>query len=87
MKQTPEPVGKEAKAYESAEKDSVEHTICIPLWSWAIAVKKLPQILPNHDAAHGKLIRHKTLAAGDGECNFWILGAQEPEAVRDVGSK
>ena len=38
-------------------------------------------------AAHGKLIRHKTLAAGDGECNYWILGDQEPEAVRDVGSK
>lgn len=38
-------------------------------------------------AAHGKLIRHKTLADGDGECNYWILGDQEPEAVCDVGSK
>jgi len=38
-------------------------------------------------AAHGKLIRHKTLADGDGECNYWILGDREPEAVRDTGSK
>ena len=38
-------------------------------------------------AAHGKLIRHKTLADGDGECNYWILGDKEPEAVADVGSK
>ena len=38
-------------------------------------------------AAHGKLIRHKTLAAGDGECNYWILGDREPEALADVGSK
>ena len=32
------------------KKDSVERTLCIPLWSRAIAVKKLPQILPDHDA-------------------------------------
>ena len=38
-------------------------------------------------AAHGQLIRHKTLAAGDGECNYWILGDREPEALADVGSK
>ena len=38
-------------------------------------------------AAHGKLIRHKTLADGDGECNYWILGDREPEAIADVGSK
>ena len=38
-------------------------------------------------AAHGKLIRHKTLADGDGECNYWILGDKEPEAAVDVGSK
>ena len=38
-------------------------------------------------AAHGKLIRHKTLADGDGECNYWILGDREPEALADVGSK
>ena len=31
-------------------KDSVKRTLCIPLWSRAIAVKKLPQILPDHDA-------------------------------------
>ena len=29
----------------------------------------------------------KTLAAGDGECNYWILGNKEPEALADVGSK
>ena len=38
-------------------------------------------------AAHGKLIRHKTLAEGDGECNYWILGSEEPEAIADTGSK
>ena len=38
-------------------------------------------------AAHGKLIRHKTLADGDGECNYWILGDKEPEALADAGSK
>lgn len=32
------------------QKNSVERTLCIPLWSRAIAVKKLPQILPDHDA-------------------------------------
>ena len=32
------------------EQNSVEHTLCIPLWSRAIAVKKLPNILPDHDA-------------------------------------
>ena len=32
------------------QKDSVERTLCIPLWCRAIAVKKLPQILPDHDA-------------------------------------
>ena len=32
------------------KKDRVERTLCIPLWSRAIAVKKLPQILPDHDA-------------------------------------
>ena len=40
-----------------------------------------------YGAAHGKLIRHKTLAGGDGECNYWILGDREPEALADVGSK
>ena len=38
-------------------------------------------------AAHGKLIRHKTLADGDGECNYWILGDKDPDALADVGSK
>ena len=38
-------------------------------------------------AAHGKLIRHKTLANGDGECNYWILGDKDPDALADVGSK
>ena len=32
------------------EKNSVERTLCIPLWSRAIAVKKLPDLLPDHDA-------------------------------------
>ena len=32
------------------KKNSVERTLSIPLWSRAIAVKKLPQILPDHDA-------------------------------------
>ena len=32
------------------KKDSVERTLCIPLWSRAIAAKKLPQILPDLDA-------------------------------------
>ena len=32
------------------QKDSVERTLCIPLWCRAIAVKKLPQILPDYDA-------------------------------------
>ncbi len=31
-------------------KDSVERTLCIPLWCRALAVEKLPQILPDHDA-------------------------------------
>ncbi len=35
---------------EELKKDSVERTLCIPLWSRAIAVKKLPQIMPDHDA-------------------------------------
>lgn len=32
------------------KKNSVERTLCIPLWSRAIAVKKLPEILPDYDA-------------------------------------
>lgn len=35
---------------KNLKKDSVERTLCIPLWSRAIAVKKLPQILPDYDA-------------------------------------
>ncbi len=31
-------------------KNSVERTLCIPLWCRAIAVKKLPRILPDEDA-------------------------------------
>jgi len=31
------------------EKNSVERTLCIPLWSRAIAVKKLPDLLPDQD--------------------------------------
>ena len=36
---------------------------------------------------HAALIRHKTLACGDGECNYWIIGDQNPEALTDIGSK
>ena len=32
------------------QKDSVERTLCIPLWSRAIAVKRLPEILPDYDS-------------------------------------
>ena len=32
------------------QKNSVERTLCIPLWSRAIAAKKLPMILPDLDA-------------------------------------
>lgn len=32
------------------EKDSVERTLAIPLWCRAIAVKKLPQLMPDYDA-------------------------------------
>ena len=38
-------------------------------------------------AAHGRLIRHKTLADGDGEGNYWVLGDRDPDALKDVGSK
>ena len=36
---------------------------------------------------HAALIRHETLAAGDGVCSYWILGDQDPEALADTGSK
>ena len=36
---------------------------------------------------HAALIRHKTLACGDGECNYWIIGDKNPEALADSGSK
>ena len=32
------------------KKDSVERTLCIPLWCRALAVKKMPRILPDYDA-------------------------------------
>ncbi len=32
------------------KKDSVERTLCIPLWSRALAVRKLPQLLPDYDS-------------------------------------
>ena len=32
------------------EKNSAERTLCIPLWCRAIAVEKLPSILPDYDA-------------------------------------
>jgi len=36
---------------EEFDKNSVERTLCIPLWCRALAVENLPQILPDHDAA------------------------------------
>lgn len=38
-------------------------------------------------AMHAKLIRHKTLAAGDGCCEYWYVGDRSPEALADAGSK
>lgn len=35
---------------DDLKKNSVERTLCIPLWCRALAVKKLPQILPDYDA-------------------------------------
>lgn len=35
---------------EDLKKNSVERTLCIPLWCRALAVKKLPRILPDYDA-------------------------------------
>jgi len=32
------------------KKNSVESTFCIPFWSRALAGKKLPKLLPDHDA-------------------------------------
>ena len=29
----------------------------------------------------------KPLADGDGECNYWIFGDKDPDALADVGSK
>jgi len=43
-------VKKEGAGMSDLKKDSVERTLCIPLWSRALAVKKLPRIMPDHDA-------------------------------------
>lgn len=36
---------------------------------------------------HAKLIRHSTLSAGDGKCDYWYVGDRSPEALRDKVSK
>lgn len=36
---------------------------------------------------HAKLIRHSTLSAGDGKCDYWYVGDRSPEALNDKGSK
>ncbi len=36
---------------------------------------------------HAALIRHKTLACGDGECSNLIICDKNPEVLRDIGSK
>lgn len=36
---------------------------------------------------HAKLIRHSTLSAGDGKCDYWYVGDKSPEALNDKGSK
>ncbi len=36
---------------------------------------------------HAKLIRHSTLSAGDGKCDYWYVGDRSPEALSDKGSK
>lgn len=36
---------------------------------------------------HAKLIRHNTLSAGDGKCDYWYVGDRSPEALSDKGSK
>ena len=36
---------------EEFKKDSVEATLCIPLWSRAMAARKFPDLMPDHDAA------------------------------------
>ncbi len=42
--------GENSMAEDRLEKNSVERTLCIPLWCRALAVEKLPQILPDTDA-------------------------------------
>lgn len=36
---------------------------------------------------HSHLIRHKTLSAGDGACEYWYVGDKSAEARSDTGSK
>ncbi|MCM1523879.1 MAG: L-2-amino-thiazoline-4-carboxylic acid hydrolase [Ruminococcus sp.] len=38
-------------------------------------------------AFHAKLIRHKTISAGDETCEYWYVGDRSPEALRDKNSK
>jgi len=36
---------------------------------------------------HAHLIRHKTLSAGDGACEYWYVGDKSAAALSDTGSK
>ena len=36
---------------------------------------------------HACLIRHNTLSAGDGLCEYWYVGDKSPQALGDKGSK
>lgn len=35
---------------------------------------------------HARLIRHRTLSAGDAVCEYWYVGDKTPEALSDTGS-
>ncbi len=43
-------------------------------------LKTMGTVRKRHTESYGKLIRHKTLADGEGECNYWILGDKDPDA-------
>ena len=65
---------------------------CVRSWlgsSCAVSAEAavVPFAAGNGCSIYGKLIRHKTLADGDGECNYWIFGDKDPDALADVGAK
>ena len=53
----------------------MEHTLCIPLWSWAITVKKLAQILPDHDAA--RILKEISMTENDTKITFAMDNAEK----------